>query len=58
MLVPIPNDIEITPEQEDFYKKKAYAMVEEHCNVKFQDDIIYERLFHVQDFKDRYNARQ
>ena len=57
MLVPIPSGIEITPETEQIYKQKAYETIEKYCNISFQDHIIYEKLFHVKDFEERYNAR-
>lgn len=58
ILVPIPCDVDIPQDQEDAYKKKVYDLIEDACDISFQDDILVEKVFHVKDFKQRYNAFQ
>jgi len=58
VLVPTPNGITITPQQEEEYTKKVLRLVQDYTKVSIeQKDILYKRLFHVKDFAERYNAR-
>lgn len=58
ILVPITNDIEITEDEKTRYRNVIWDIVEEMTNEPLRDHLEYERIFEVQDFKDRYNARK
>jgi phytoene desaturase len=47
ILVPITNGINISEEEKSAYRDKIWKIVEE-----------LERIFEIQDFKDRYHARK
>lgn len=56
ILVPITNGIDISDEEKSSYRDKIRKIVEEMTGENLIDHIEYERIFEIQDFKDRYNA--
>jgi phytoene desaturase len=58
ILVPITNGIDISTEEKKSYRDKIRKIVEEMTGENLIDHIEYERIFEIQDFKDRYNARK
>ncbi len=56
ILVPITNGIDISEEEKKAYRDKIRKIVEEMTGENLIDHIEYERIFEIQDFKDRYNA--
>jgi phytoene desaturase len=56
ILVPITNGIDISEEEKSSYRDKIRKIVEEMTGENLIDHIEYERIFEIQDFKDRYNA--
>ncbi len=58
ILVPITNGIEISEEEKKSYRDKIRKIVEEMTGENLVDHIEYERIFEIQDFKDRYHARK
>lgn len=56
ILVPITNGIDISEEEKKSYRDKIRKIVEEMTGENLVDHIEYERIFEIQDFKDRYNA--
>ncbi len=56
ILVPITNGINIGDEEKKSYRDKIWKIVEEMTGENLIDHIEYERIFEIQDFKDRYNA--
>lgn len=56
-LVPIPNGIEISPEQKSSYREKVWKIVEQMAGEEILPYVEYEQIFEVDDFKQRYNAR-
>lgn len=58
ILVPITNGIDISEEEKKSYRDKIRKIVEEMTGENLIDHIEYERIFEIQDFKDRYNARK
>lgn len=58
ILVPITNGIDISDEEKKSYRDKIWKIVEEMTGENLIDHIEYERIFEIQDFKDRYNARK
>jgi phytoene desaturase len=56
-LVPIPNGIEISPEQKSSYREKVWKIVEQMAGEEILPYVQYEQIFEVDDFKQRYNAR-
>ena len=58
ILVPITNGIDISDEEKKIYRDKIRKILEEMTGENLTDHIEYERIFEVQDFKDRYNARK
>lgn len=57
ILVPIPNGIEISAAQKSSYRDRIWKIVEAMAWEELLPSLEYERIFEVQDFKDRYNAR-
>jgi len=58
VLVPFPPGVEFTEKEKLAYRDKVLNFIEESIDEKFQDRIVQERIFTVQDFKKRYNAFQ
>ena len=58
ILVPITNGINISEDEKQSYRDKIRKIVEEMAGENLIDHIEYERIFEIQDFKDRYNARK
>lgn len=58
ILVPITNGIDISEDEKQSYRKKIWKLVEEITGESLIDHIEYERIFEIQDFKNRYNARK
>ncbi len=58
ILVPFPPGVELDEEQKIAYRNKTLSMIEESIWETFQDRIVQERVFTVQDFKERYNSFQ
>ena len=56
VLVPIPNGISITETKKSEYRDKVWAIVEKMAWEKFVENIEYEQIFDIWDFKKRYNA--
>ncbi len=56
VLVPIPNWIDISQEKKSEYRTKVWAIVEKMAGEKIIENIEYEQIFDVADFKKRYNA--
>lgn len=57
VLVPIAADLELTPQALDQYKDKILATMEKTMNIpNLRNRIEFERIFSVQDFKERYNS--
>jgi phytoene desaturase len=57
ILVPIPNWITINEEKKSEYRNKIWAIVEKMAWEKIVENIEYEQIFDIADFKKRYNAR-
>lgn len=57
ILVPIPNGITITEEEKKSYRNKIWKIVEDMAGEDILSYLEYEQIFEIQDFKDRYNAR-
>jgi phytoene dehydrogenase-like protein len=58
ILVPIPNGITISPEQKSSYRDQIRKQVEHMAGESIVDHLVYEKIFVVDDFEQRYNARQ
>jgi phytoene desaturase len=58
ILVPITNGINISEDEKKSYRDKIRKIVEEMTGEDLIDNIEYERIFEIQDFKQRYNARK
>jgi phytoene desaturase len=58
ILVPITNGINISEEEKSAYRDKIWKIVEELVGEELISHIEYERIFEIQDFKDRYHARK
>lgn len=58
ILVPFPPGVLLDDVQKTLYKKKVYTLIEETIGETFQDRIVEEHLFTVEDFEKRYNAFQ
>jgi phytoene dehydrogenase-like protein len=58
ILVPFPPDVRLDDSQKELYKNKVYALIEETIGETFQDRIVEEHLFTVEDVEKRYNAFQ
>jgi phytoene desaturase len=56
VLVPIPNGIEITPEQREAYREKIRDYIENMAGECIRDHLVYEKIFDVHDFAQRYHA--
>lgn len=56
ILVPFPPNVEFTDEQQQAYRKKVLDVIESEIGETFQDRIVEERYFWVQDFKSRYHS--
>lgn len=56
ILVPFPPNVELTDEQQQTYRKKVLDVIESEIGETFQDRIVEERYFWVEDFKSRYHS--
>ncbi len=57
-LVPIAPDLEDTPEIREQYRELVLDDIAENTGVSLHDRIVFEKVFSVDDFTDRYNSMQ
>ena len=56
ILVPFPPNVVLTDEQQQAYRKKVLTVIESEIWETFQDRIVEERYFWVEDFESRYHS--
>jgi phytoene desaturase len=56
ILMPVAVDLKDDDQKKEHYFKSLIARIENKCGVQFSADIVYKRVYSVEDFKSDYNA--
>jgi len=58
VLVPVAASLEENENWRTQYAEYIIRFIEENLNLKFKENIVYQKIFSVTDFKERYNSYQ